>query len=715
VVFCATADRLRGHQIRRVFVKRSARCNRSSSLHLWDLRTLNIMKKTAKKISAVDPLALGENPTIGEIIDYRMSRRDLFRVGLVATAAAATPLLRPTKADAAVNTPNLPGLPGIARKPVESAGFTGIQAQAIADDVFRIPTGYESQVILRWGDPVVAGAPAFDLNNQSGEAQSKQVGFNHDYQHFFADDETNTRGVLWINHEYTSAAQMIPGYDANTTDLGKLKRWVDIELAAHGGTVAELALKGDKWEVLLEKRGRRITATTPMVMSGPAAQDDRLRGEVLGTLNNCAGGFTPWGTVLTCEENFNQYFANAGKVADAATRVTHTRYGVVAGASARAWEKIYDRFDAAKNPNEPFKYGWVVEIDPSDPTSTPVKRTALGRFKHEAATVVIANTGQVVVYSGDDERFDYFYKFVSYGKYDPAKGKANGALLDEGTLFVAKIWPDGTGEWLPLAHNHPRTRLNATNGFVNQADVLLRTRQAGDIAGATKMDRPEDVEANPATGKVYVTMTNNSNRRATTNDEGEVAANPRFDPRDGNRTGHIIELTAKNGDHASMQFTWEVFLLAGDPSKYKLATTVKEAASTVGTYYAGYSGAVSAIGSPDNVAFSPDGLLWIATDGAPNSIGYNDALHCVPVTGPNRGQAKQFLSVPAGAECCGPCFTADQRFLFVAVQHPGEDGVLTKAGDPNANPQSSWPDGPGKVPRPATVVIRHTGGKTIGS
>ncbi len=673
--------------------------------------------RTTQSAETPQPFELGKNPTLADLLDYRISRRDTFKIGLVATAVVAAPsIFKTSAADAATKlTPQIPGLPGIAKKPAESAGFTGIAPSAVTDDAFRVPVGYETQVILRWGDPLVHGAPAFDVNKQSGDAQSKQVGFNHDYQHFFADDETGTKGVLVINHEYTTAAQMIPGYNFNTTDLALLKTWVDIEMAAHGASIAELSQGASgKWEVLPGKRNRRITATTPMVMSGPAAQDERLRGDVLGTLNNCGGGFTPWGTLLTAEENFNQYFANSARVTDVVTRTSHARYGVAAGATGRAWEKVYDRFDTAKNPNEPFKYGWVVEIDPDDPTSAPIKRTALGRFKHEAATTVIASTGQVVVYSGDDERFDYFYKYVSYGKYDPAKGKANGALLDEGTLFVARMWPDGTGEWIPLV-NRLRTELSGAAGFVNQADVLIRTRQAGDAVGATKMDRPEDIEANPATGKVYVTMTNNANRRTNAPDDGERAANPRFDARDGNRTGHIIELTATNGDHANKQFTWEVFLLAGDPARYKLASTVKEAAATTGTYYAGYTGVVSAIGSPDNVAFSPDGLLWIASDGAPGSIGYNDAMHCVPTTGPNRGQAKQFLSVPAGAECCGPCFTPDQKSLFVAVQHPGEDGTFFRAGDPTANTQSAWPDGANTVPRSATVVIRHSGGKTIGS
>ncbi len=673
--------------------------------------------RSAAEANSSEVFELGDHPTLAELLDFRISRRDTFKIGLVASMAFAAPaVFKTSKADAATKlTPQIPGLPGIAKKPVESAGFTGIAARAITDDAFHVPAGYESQVILRWGDPLVPGAPAFDVNKQSGESQSLQVGFNHDYQHFFADDEAGTKGVLAINHEYTTAAQMIPGYNAATTDMALLKRWVDIELAAHGASFAELSQKANgQWEVLPGKRNRRITGTTPMKMSGPAAQDERLRGEVLGMFNNCSGGFTPWGTLLTCEENFNQYFANSARITDVGVRTVHTRYGVTAGATNRGWEKIYDRFDTAKNPNEPFKYGWVVEIDPDNPTSTPIKRTAMGRFKHEAATTVIASTGQVVVYSGDDERFDYFYKFVSYGKYDPAKGKANGDLLDEGTLFVARMWPDGTGEWIPLV-NRERLELNASAGFFNQADVLIRARQAGDAVGATKMDRPEDIEANPATGKVYVTMTNNVNRRTNAVDDGERAANPRFDARDGNRTGHIIELTATNGDHANKQFTWEVFMLAGDPAKYKLASTVKEAAATTGTYYAGFTGVVSAIGSPDNVAFSPDGLLWIATDGAPTSIGFNDALHCVPTTGPNRGQAKQFASLPAGSECCGPCFTPDQKSLFVAVQHPGEDGTFFRAGDPTANTQSAWPDGANTVPRPATVVIRHTSGKTIGS
>jgi uncharacterized protein len=660
------------------------------------------------------------NPTFEQVLHQRLSRRDVFRVGLVLGGTAAMPVLLRTSAEAATATPAMaPGKPfqlsSSAVSAIGSPTFLPITAQAVTDDAVRVPADYLVDVLIRWGDPLFADAPAFDLLAQTPESQAKQCGFNHDFQAFFPIGTSGNEGVLWINHEYTTGNTMFPGYDAKTTDKDLLKKWVDIELAAHGGTIVELTRSGatEAWKTRFGTRNRRITATTPMVMSGPARNDERLSGEVLGMLNNCSGGTTPWGTVLSAEENFNQYFANTAKVTNAATRAAHTRYGTVTGATDRGWEKYYDRFDLEKKPNEAFKYGWVVEIDPDDPQSKPIKRTALGRFKHEAAAGVVANSGQYVVYSGDDERFDYFYKYVSYGKYDPAKGKANGDLLDLGTLFVARLWPDGTGEWIPLDYNR-RPELRASTGFADQADVLIRTRLAGDAVKATKMDRPEDVEVHPITGKIYVVMTNNARRIAAVTDEGETAANPRFDPRVGNRTGHIIEITEANDQHTSMNFRWEIFILAGDPAVQKPVKSIKDA-TAANTYFAGYTGTVSPIGSPDQLAFSPDGLMWIGSDGAPASIGFNDSLLCVPTTGPDRGKVMQFLSVPAGAETCGPVFTPDQSTVFVAVQHPGEDGPLTRAGDPTSNSQSSWPDGAGKAPRPATIAVRHKAGKKIGS
>ena len=572
-------------------------------------------------------------------------------------------------------------------------------------------------MVAKWGDPITEAAPDFVFGLQTGDAQSQQVGYNHDFQAFFPLGDGSTEGVMFVNHEYTDAPRMIPAYDITTKDADRFRGWVDIELAAHGASVFEVA-RADKtsaWKLRrIGTRNRRITGNTPMTFSGPAAADSRLAGTALGMLNNCGGGVTPWGTVLTCEENFNQYFANSGKVVRAAERAHHARYGIPTGVSPRLWENAYpQRFDLAVSNDAAYKFGWVVEIDPDDPKQTPVKHTAMGRFKHEAATVVVAKTGQVAIYSGDDERGDYFYKYVSFGVFDASKGKANSKLLTQGTLHVARVEADGSLDWIPLVFGS-RPEL-AAPAFVDQADILIRTRDAGDAVRATRMDRPEDIETNPMTGKVYVVLTNNANRRTVSTIDGERAINPRSNATEGNRTGHIVEITEGSaGGHAGLTAKWDIFMLAGDPNVGKRVSSLKDAKDSRDLWFGGYTGAVSPIGAPDNVAFSPDGLMWIATDGAPNAIGYNDALHAVPTTGPNRGQLLQFLSVPAGAETCGPEFTPDQTTLFVAVQHPGEDGNLTTARDPRTNTQSSWPEGPGNVPKPSTIAIRQKDGKKIG-
>ncbi len=339
----------------------------------------------------------------------------------------------------------------------------------------------------------------------------------------------------------------------------------------------------------------------------------------------------------------------------------------------------------SREPNEPFRFGWVVEVDPYDPTFVPRKRTALGRFRHEGATVVVARDGRVVVYSGDDARFEYVYKFVSSKPYRPTDRDHNLTLLDEGTLYVAKFHPDGTGEWLPLVFGHGP--LTPENGFHSQADVLLNTRGAADLLGATKMDRPEDIEASPVTGTVYVVCTNNTRRTASQVDPAN--------PRPINRHGHVLELFEAGGDHAATHFRWQIFLLCGNPRDPD-------------TYFAGYpKEKVSPISCPDNIVFDRAGNLWIATDGQPRTLGYNDALHVVPVAGPERGRVRQFLSGPIGCEICGPEFTPDFRTLFVAIQHPGE-------GSPLAQTPSRWPDGV-LPPRPSVVAVRHREGSEIGT
>jgi secreted PhoX family phosphatase len=406
---------------------------------------------------------------------------------------------------------------------------------------------------------------------------------------------------------------------------------------------------------------------------------------VHGMLNNCAGGITPWGTVLTCEENFQGYFGNLSSLLEDDPRYeVHERYGIEGELSGYGWERHYPRFNVAYEPNEPFRFGWVVEIDPYDPASIPVKRTALGRFRHEGATVGYSPSGRVAFYSGDDARFEYIYKFVSTNAYDPLKRGMGQDLLDDGTLYVARFNDDGSGEWLRLVYGEGP--LTEENGFASQGDVLITTRLAADALGATKMDRPEDMQQNPVNLKIYAALTNNNQRT----DEDVDTANPRAD----NVSGHIIEITEADDDAAAETFTWDIFLLCGDPSDES-------------TYFADFpKELVSPIACPDNVNFDVEGNLWIATDGQPAPLGNADGLYLVPTEGPQRGYVAQFLSVVNGAECASFEFTRDNLNLFVSVQHPGEGGTFEE-------PIGLWPDG-GPVARPTVIQIWNENGERIG-
>jgi hypothetical protein len=506
----------------------------------------------------------------------------------------------------------------------------------------------------------------------------------------------SNRGLLAVNHEYTNPELMFPGYDIENPSPTKSQ--VDIEIAAHGMSVVEIQRAPDgAWSYVRNSPyNRRITGFTAHRASGPAASHPWMRTaadptaeNIAGTLNNCAGGKTPWGTVVTAEENFHQYFANlSGLDANDPRAVVHRRYGMPAGASERRWEWYHNRFNVAADPNEAFRHGWCVEIDPYNPDMTPVKRTALGRFRHEAATFAVAPTGQVVAYSGDDAQFEYIYKFVTRGVYNPRDRAANMDLLDDGILYVARLNPDGSGEWLPLVFGQgPLTR---ERGFASQGDVLIKTRLAADALGATKMDRPEDVEVNPVNKKVYAVMTNNTNRAANERQPGTDPANPRAR----NATGHIIEITEAGDNHAATTFRWEIFLLAGTPDDPS-------------TYFAGFDkGSVAPIGAPDNITFDLAGNLWIATDGAARAIKLNDGLFAVPVDGAQRGNLQQFFSTVVGSEVCGPEFTPDNRTLFLAIQHPGEGGTF-------AEPISTWPDRQG-LPRPSVITVQAYDSRPIG-
>ena len=418
---------------------------------------------------------LQRNPTLGDIIARRLARRDLLQ-GLLATAAVVA--IAPPAPGASQGASQ-----GASR---EAPGFDFEEIAHGIDETHHVAKGHRADILLRWGDPIVAGAPEFDPASQTAAAQSKQFGYNNDYVGFAPIDAN--RGLLCVNHEYTVPEIMFPGiterqrakevnFAAMTKDL------VDIEMAAHGCSIVEIQKGADgRWFwVPGSKYNRRVTALgTETRVGGPAAGHQRLRtsadpagARIVGTINNCAGGMTPWGTFLTGEENFNFYFQGQLREGHAET-ANYKRLGVPG--NGHAWARYHDRFDLAKEPNEPNRFGWIVEIDPFDPAAAPVKRTALGRFKHEGAETALARDGRVVVYSGDDERFDYVYKFVTEGGFNPGDRAANRDLLDRGTLYVAKFNADGSGEWLPLVHG--TGPLTAANGFSDQGDVRRADRGA---------------------------------------------------------------------------------------------------------------------------------------------------------------------------------------------------------------------------------------------
>lgn len=568
-----------------------------------------------------------------------------------------------------------------------------------------VADGYEMQVLLRWGDPLIAEAGEFDPLKQIANRQRGQFGYNCDYTAFLPlPDGANgwQRGLLCVNHEYTITNLMFPGI-LTQSDLEELsKERVDIECAAHGHTVCEIERHQGRWSLIASSRfNRRLTALdTVMTASGPAAGHPRMRTSddptgkrIIGTLNNCAGGVTPWGTVLICEENFNYYFS--GDSSNVADFRNHQRCGI-AGPSRYhpAWAKHYKRFDIEQEPNEPNRFGWVVEFDPHDPESVPVKRTALGRLKHEGAGLVVNHDGRVVVYCGDDERFEYVYKFVTRRAYDADNPAANRDLLDDGTLYVARFDADGTMCWLPLVFGE--WPLTAENEFRSQADVVIEARRAADLLGATPMDRPEDVEPSPTTGHVFVMLTNNS-LRADDQVDG-------VNPRSGNTHGHILELIppgpADAIDHAADTFQWRVFLRAGDPNNSDDGASYHAGTSEDGWF-----------SCPDNGTFDAEGRLWLTTDSNHGLTGFGDGIYACDTVGAGRALPRLFFRGPRGSEVSGVCLSPDNETLFVSVQHPGHE-----EGSDYQKPSTRWPDfKPSMPPRPSVVAITKRDGGKIGT
>lgn len=627
----------------------------------------------------LDPEDVGSNMsgnrTLSDVVATRYSRRSVLKggVGLAALTFFGGASIAGAAPAVAGHRPARPGLLGFQSVPV-----------SVLDDVV-VPPGYSAQVLIPWGTPLQSSGPAFrpDASNSAAD-QAQQLGMNHDGMHYFPMEGSSRRGLLVLNHEATDQVLLFPDGEASLT-----QEKVQKSLNAHGVTVIEVAQRDGRWTPVDSRLNRRVTGSTPVTFAGPLTlQDARLRSNnaAMGTLNNCSMGYTPWGTYLACEENFNGYFGTT----DPAWRpdALQARYGISATGFGYDWHTVDPRFDIAVNPREADRFGWVVEIDPFDPGSTPVKRTALGRFKHESCAVTVAHA-TVVVYSGDDENLDYVYKFVGARGYRKAL-RDRKSPLDEGRLYVARFEDDGSGRWLPLVFGEGA--LTAANGWVDQADVLLRTRVAADAQGATKLHRPEWVAVDERTKDVYVTMTNGDDLRAAPSTPTPPAAPRAVVPRSAADVyGSIVKWREEGGDNRALTFAWELFVLAGDPDKDSRTTIQGDA-----------------FGSPDGIWVDEDRRVWIQTDvsnstqraGAYEHLGNNMMLAADPKT----REIKRFLTGPNGCEITGVITTPDRRTMFINVQHPGEATTAIGAPTPeDPSAVSSWPGGGSSRPRSATV------------
>jgi secreted PhoX family phosphatase len=655
------------------------------------------------------------NEHFQDVLDARLSRRG-FLTGGFATAAAVSlggieALLKavPASADEGAEEAGQADEDGGRRRPV--LGFESVPVSSA--DTVVVPKGYSAEVLIAWGDPVSHG-PAFKQDgSNSADEQARQWGMHNDGMVYFP-IVGSQRGIIVQNNEYTDDGLLFPDGVNNWTPE-KTKK----SLNAHGVSIIEVTKRTGfpwdwrrrrgKWDVVRPSPfGRRITGLTPIEIGGPAAGDARLitsedptGKRVLGTLNNCAMGYTPWGTYLACEENFNGYFRKNGPQTP-----LEKRYGITAAGFGYLWHTTDKRFRTDEEPNEPNRFGWVVEIDPFRPNSTPVKRTALGRLKHEGAWVQEARNGRVVVYMGDDERNEYIYRFVSNLPWRQARRQGINPL-DDGILYVAKFHADGTGEWLPLTPDNPRLAGWSLN------DILINTRGAADAAGATMMDRPEWIDTFPRSLTAIATLTNNSRRGSTppsvNNPDGSTAAGsarPPVDaanPRAINNYGHIIRWHYRQ-DWTEPTFGWDIFALCGDPANPAHGSTI------FGDKY----------GSPDGIYVDPSGLLWIQTDVSTSTInagayaGFGNNV--MVAADPDTRETRRFLVGPNQCEVTGVFMTPDRRTMFVGIQHPGERPDDLPADPANPKQFSSWPDGPaGGRPRSSLIVVTKDDGGRIGS
>lgn len=715
------------------------------------------------------------NASIYDIIDGIDSSRRTFIKGSVGTTAlAAAGGLTLSGLVGTVQAAPVPaglGFPGIGFEsvPASVSVTTAPAASAVADKI-TVPTGYTAELFVAWGDAIMPGGVPFasDASNTAAE-QAKQFGAHNDGMAFFpftgADGKpTSDRGILAINNEYTPEEILTPAGIAGA-NLAAVRK----SQAAHGVSILEARRRNGKWAVVKNSPyGRRLTANTKTRISGPAAGHALMKANeytinengsfptgkqtdgftAYGTINNCANGVTPWGTYLTCEENFNGNFgANTAVPAPTSGEVgkMFNRYGLTKDGFNYKWHTQDPRFDLNGNPNEANLFGWVVEVDPYDPKNVPVKRTALGRIKHESAQYVVDKDGHLAVYMGDDERNEYIYKFVSAGKYNPASRAANRDLLDAGTLYVAKFASDLSGQWLALLPGTIGTdglalRDNANFAGADDAEVLakilIKTRMAADAVGATMMDRPEWTGARPRIGgfnkiEIYCTLTNNNRRGSSATPSSNKAdgstaagsARPAVDaanPREDNIYGHIIRWQEDADTVKATSFTWNLFLQAGDTKTTKPA---KPTNNYKGNIVADPFGSAD-FGAPDGLWFDHFGRLWVQTDQIGDASGdwKNIGANCMVCADPNTGMARRFLTGPNGCEVTGIAMSPDGKTMWVGVQHPGEDALPS-----NPELKSRWPanqwgvesDGVTSVPfgrpRSSVVVITKDDGGIIGS
>jgi uncharacterized protein len=693
------------------------------------------------------------NQTLQDVIQARISRRGFLGSGLATAASLSLGGIGAL----------LKAVPATAK--THKGPLIGFQSVAVSTaDTVVVPQGYTAEVLIAWGDPVSNG-PEFkqDASNSAAD-QAKQWGMHNDGVVYFP-IQGSQHGLLVQNNEYTDDGLLFPDGTANWTAEKTSK-----SLNAHGVSIIEIKRDRDypgkglhlgsldkrwnspwkssdgEWRVVRPSTyARRITGQTDMAIGGPAAGDPRLRTNadpsgkrVLGTLNNCAMGFTPWGTYLTCEENFNGFFnfsvrtINNNPAPTATPKDQRTalerRYGISPFSSPGSnFFKTHERFDVDKEPNEPNRFGWVVEIDPFRPNSMPVKRTALGRIKHEGAWVQETKQGKIVVYTGDDERNEYIYRYVSNLPWRLAQARGINPL-DDGILYVAKFNADGTGEWLPLTADHvPPTSDHPSGWSLN--DILINTRAAADAVGATMMDRPEWIDTFPDKLTTIATLTNN-NRRGTfpsvnaweklTNDPNGTAlagssrpATDAANPRNNNVYGSIITWKYDK-DFDEPDFEWEIFALCGDPAVAAHGSTIDG----------------DKFGSPDGIYVAPSGRLWIETDVTTGSLerpwetppafpsadyrGFgNNQMLCAD---PSTGEIRRFLVGPRQCEITGVTVTPDERTMFVGIQHPGETPSETPNDPTKTKAFSSWPGGPSSGrPRSSCIVITKDDGGEIGS